>query len=77
MRLNVEIDTHLHTRLKVRAAELGRPLAAIVTELLNAWLNERPVSITKKLALSESNEPDLKGIFKELGSLHKKLTKLT
>ena len=37
-RITVKVTEALHRTVRVRAAELGRPISEIVRELLKAWL---------------------------------------
>jgi predicted HicB family RNase H-like nuclease len=39
-KLTVRIPRELHKKVKVKAAQQGRPISAIVRELLEEWLKE-------------------------------------
>jgi plasmid stability protein len=47
----VRMPEELHRAVRVRAAELGRPISEIVRALLTAW-------VTDKIELSELQEPE-------------------
>jgi plasmid stability protein len=47
----VRMSEELHKAVRVRAAELGRPVSEIVRALLTAW-------VTDKIELSELQEPE-------------------
>jgi plasmid stability protein len=47
----VRMSEELHKAVRVRAAELGRPISEIVRALLTAW-------VTDKIELSELQEPE-------------------
>jgi plasmid stability protein len=47
----VRMSEDLHKAVRVRAAELGRPISEIVRALLTAW-------VTDKIELSELQEPE-------------------
>lgn len=47
----VRMSEELHRAVRVRAAELGRPISEIVRALLTAW-------VTDKIELSELQEPE-------------------
>ena len=46
-KLTVRIPRELHKKVKVKAAQQGRPISAIVRELLEEWLKEEESNESK------------------------------
>ena len=47
-KMSIRIPKELHKTVKIKAAQIGRPISAIVRELLEKWLEDDPPESEEK-----------------------------